>query len=1023
MKLSIAVATYLLAFLAVNSTFAAVTMVSDNIYDVGKIYYSNKSGTKNDSVMCWAAASSNALQYWQDTYGSGEAPNGLLSYSATPAGTNYLNIYNNFLTNWTNGSGYAYNAFSWWLQGGIALKGGSSTSASAGYMQDIFGSVTPSYDSRDEKSCFHSVMVDNMVEHPDDHSYYSKVPKFNQLQNALDRAFGGAGQAVVLNVCHTDYTGAHAITCWGYEKNEDGSYSLLMTDSDDSRYGAFVLTATAMSDAEKGDYIKLETHDGSSWYSLGNYIVYDLVSIKTPEGVVKDAPGAAVEESGSVFKTNTTLTKAVSDGYGFIIGGGKYKDDATGVNAATIFTTTAEAKLTAHAAYSKYYVGLEVKEGGMALLHGGLEVSGFGNHGVLATGHLYADGGVVDIQNNAYSNSGEESNGGGGVMADSYVEIKNASAVTVSNNSSSYTSETGYNNAQLTGGGGIFSRDSVSLLNNGAVKVENNQASGDWMLGGGIGAEYSKVCGNESVSISGNTLTTEKYNKAAGGAVGGFENFVDGNGSVVLSGNTVNVNHNATSIWVKQGGGWIQTSAVDDTALGGALATPMYWPVTYIPDATWTGHADHILPELSLSGNGDVTVAGNKAVASNQVEHQKASALGGGIGLDNTLCSCGKMLGTRASISGNTGEVRFENNRAEAHVLFRNMTAEALGGAIYVSEASTLDMSGAEQRLIFSGNSTAAISDYGFVATLVSRGGAVYNAGKLDMSGNGSILFTGNSAQEGNDIFNAAGALCNISSNGSVVFKADAPATGLSVAVQNEGNLYVSAASGHTVLFENTALSTAGEGKTYIGQDAVCSTEDCSGQVLFTASSGAQTAVEAKSVDVPAMVQNLVLSAELIARAGDSGYGSLDNTMVTAVGELTMQHVSLNTTDAILAAGEDYISMDDVVITLNKGDLMEDNRTFDLTGMFRGNYNLDSVTFDLTDESLADLVPENLVFDMSTAYALPEFRNVNVLWNADPIPVAQVGMLVLAGAPIPEPATGTLGLLALAALATRRRRR
>lgn len=1028
----------LIAVLGTHAVLAGTTMVSGNIYDVGKVYYSSGIGSKNDSVMCWAAASSNVLQYWQDTYGASNAPDGLKTNTYTPAGTNYLNIYNSFLTNWSNGSGSAYNAFSWWLQGGIALEwdpenpgGNSTTTSQAGYRTDIFGSTTPAYDTLSENSCFHSVFVENMNAWPEDHSYYSKVPKQNQLKSALDRAFSGAGQAVVLNVCRTNYAGAHAITCWGYEENADGSFSLLMTDSDDSRYGAFIITATAAYEEGKGSYIKLETKDGSSWYSQGTYMVYDLISIKTPVNVVQQ-PGSTTADptaAAGIFKSNTTLSQATTENYGFIIGGGRYDGDTTGVNAASIFTTTAGAKLTAKAAYPTF-TGFQVKDGSMALLHGGMEISGFGVHGVEAIGHLYTDGGSIDIQGNSFSNKGTGANGGGGIRAGSYVEIKNAEVVNISGNSSDYTSE-GYTyntNAQITGGGGILSEDSASLLNNTSVKVEDNRATGDLMLGGGIGAKYSKVCGNGTVSISRNTLTSEHYNRAAGGAVGGFENYVDNNGSVEICGNSVTVNYDASFIWVQSGGSWVKTAAVDATALGGALATPMYWNVTYIPGATISEHASHILPQLSLSGNGSTNISGNKAEATNLV--RTARALGGGIGMGNMLCACGDTIGTQGDISGNKGTIRFNGNQAVANASGSCLTAEALGGAIYVSVGSSLSTGGAEQDLVFTGNSAVATAQEGNSAELISQGGAIYNAGTLDLSGNRSLCFSGNSAQQGNDIYNAEGAVCNISGNGSTTFAAESPqgraASVVPVAVENHGDLYVSAAAGHTVLFENTALATEGDGKTYIGKEyGTDSSADASGRVLFTATAtGAGTTVAAKDLAAAATVQDIILSAELIAAAGDSGTGELSNTAVTALGPLTMSSVRLDSSDSVTSTGADYITLDNVVVTLTAADMVAEN-TFDLTGLFRGNFNLGSLTFDLTDSSLSGLTGEGLVFDMGSAYAKPENRTAYVLrqTGSAALPVAQVGMLVLAPDEVPEPAGGTLALLAMTGLATRRRRR
>lgn len=1032
MKLSFAVATCLLAFLAVNSTFAAVTIAPGNVYDNGKISYSSDASRPayNDGVMCWAASAVNAIQYWQDTYygyrdKGTTPPNGAVPGYSAPLGTDALAEYEYLLQNWSASSGYTYNAYSWWMQGGMYAPHSSSQLqdvSTGAFYNGVFGDTPPVYDKSAQyqdlsQASFYSTQLTT--------SMRATMPLAEQI---LPRAFSVQGQAVNLSVCKLDYTGQHAITCWGYETDDQGNLTgLILTDSDDKSFGAFMVSVKAdtyFNGYREEDVVVLNTDHFGSWYSMNNYTIYDICFIDTPataanpgatenglSQVSREAERTTVQSIGTSVTESCTLDAAVSyQGDTLTIGGGKYA--GTDSPAAIIFSTTENGDISVFSPAASSPL-VHLKDGAMGLLYGDLKVkggSGTTSGGVEAEGKLYIHGGDMSIQECVNRN-----NGGGGLHAADYVELRNAGNVSVSGNSAVPPREPKSPDEwwifPMYGGGGMGSDDSLSIKSCGEVNITGNNISGLQVRGGGIFArERAYMDDNASVSLSRNKVESE-YTMALGGGISGMYLELDRNGSVSVQGNSVSVDNNGTYTHYEN-----NKYVYGAYAQGGGIALAFDGKRTsYLqPDGSFV----YAQATMSMNGNNGVSVSENKVTAlqsgTSYNSADNAYAMGGGLYLDHFDTNSYGTVGSIAEIRDNIGSVSFTGNIAEASTSI-GANGYAYGGAAYIGNACRLVISGERQEVSFTGNSA--------VGSNTSRGGAVYNAGSLDMSGNGSILFTGNSAQEGNDIFNAAGALCNISSNGSVVFKADAPATGLSVAVQNEGDLYVSAATGHTVLFENTALSTAGEGKTYIGQDAALPAEDCSGQVLFTASSGAQTEVAAKSVDVPAIVQNLVLSAGLIARAGDSGYGSLDNTMVTALGELTMQHVSLNTTDAILAAGEDYISMNDVVITLNKGDLMEDNRTFDLTGMFRGNYNLDSVTFDLTDESLADLVPENLVFDMSTAYALPEFRKVNVLWNADPIPVAQVGMLVLAGAPIPEPATGTLGLLALAALATRRRRR
>lgn len=88
----------LLALLSAQAV-ADVTIASGNVYDVGKYSYRTVSGLPqayNDTAMCWAAAASNVIQYWQDTYGRYAAqgtPQGANDTVYTqPAGTGALAV-------------------------------------------------------------------------------------------------------------------------------------------------------------------------------------------------------------------------------------------------------------------------------------------------------------------------------------------------------------------------------------------------------------------------------------------------------------------------------------------------------------------------------------------------------------------------------------------------------------------------------------------------------------------------------------------------------------------------------------------------------------------------------------------------------------------------------------------------------------------------------------------------------------------------------------------------------------------
>lgn len=306
-------------------------------------------------------------------------------------------------------------------------------------------------------------------------------------------------------------------------------------------------------------------------------------------------------------------------------------------------------------------------------------------------------------------------------------------------------------------------------------------------------------------------------------------------------------------------------------------------------------------------------------------------------------------------------------------------------------------------------------------------GGGISNEkGTVSIRGNKSVTFQ-NTADNINDIYNASGARFNISDNDSVLFKGeDNRGASENVAVVNKGVMNMSAGAGKEITFQNTTLKTEDEGKTYIGQDISARSTDTAGAVHFTSTDGGNMSICANGVnDVTyATLEKLSVNANTITSVGEgANVGTISNAVVTAVGPLTMSNVALDSSDVIRSASSAFITMDNVVVTLTNAEY--DNGAFDLTGIFQGNMKLSGVTFDLTEVNLGGTAIENLTFNLSTAYADKENMEVLVLTaSSAENPRALVGnQILLASEPLPEPTTGTLGLLALAGLCGRRRRR
>ena len=260
----------LLCLLSIPAS-AAVTIVSGNVYDNGKYSYRTGNGLPapySDSAMCWAAAASNVIQYWQDTYGGFAAagtPTGINTTAyAQPQGTGSLNVYNTFLQNWTNSSGHPYNGISWWMQGGLYDSNSASKPAdgTGGYYTAVFGTEHPDHASDDplKNASFYDYYLDKGAKE----QHYTR-PGLAEMKATLQKAFATQGQAVALGLFSEKTYYSHSITCWGYETDDEGNItSLIVSDSDDKKYGTTLLNLTegVGADGKVRTYISTDRRNG-----------------------------------------------------------------------------------------------------------------------------------------------------------------------------------------------------------------------------------------------------------------------------------------------------------------------------------------------------------------------------------------------------------------------------------------------------------------------------------------------------------------------------------------------------------------------------------------------------------------------------------------------------------------------------------------------------------------------------------------------------------------------------------------
>lgn len=434
---------------------SATTIGGGRIYDVGKGSYSKEEAAQaNDSLLCWAAAGSNIIQYWQDAYGDlvkAGTPNGYADNSyGQPDGTRYLAVYEDFLKhNVNNGTGFHTQAIDWWFRN---TRQGQLTAKENYYAGS--GDVLPAAVQR--------TLADN--------------GSVSDFQAMLDTGFAGAGQAVGLNIWQ-EHTGDfwhnsryHAITCWGYETGADGRMTALyLTDSDDYEYGAFRVEVKSgyAWNPETGELdedmpgIILETDEPLDGYGSRFVVsVREVTTLSMPHQAVKPAAvesaplaaGAVVEGNIKLSGTNTV------EGSGVRFGNGRDAMIAAGESGAGLVLSGGFGDDV------DVEVGLTVEKGAMLSLDN-LDVSFYFDGGMDVNGKAYLHNGDVFV----YGNFAVVSDGAG-IYNSGYMEIKDCGEVLVAANQALY----------MANGGGICNEGTMSIRGNDSVNfLENSTFLGE----------------------------------------------------------------------------------------------------------------------------------------------------------------------------------------------------------------------------------------------------------------------------------------------------------------------------------------------------------------------------------------------------------------------------------------------------------------------------------------------------------------------------------------------------------------
>lgn len=1037
-KPAYAILSFLLALASVPAASAAVTVVSGNVYDNGKYTYRNlpngivptSEKPYSDGAMCWAASASNAIQYWQDTYYEYAAegtPTGAQSkvYNS-PEGTGVLNVYNTILENWSLSSGHPYNGISWWMQGGLYDTNSYSKpkDGTGGYYTSVFGTERP--DSKAEDPLANASFYDYYQDKGSKEMHYTR-PGLEETKTTLQNAFATQGQAVLVGIFSEKTYYSHSITCWGYEMDDKGNItSLLVTDSDDKKYGVTVLNLTqgVGADGKVRTYLSTDRHNGIGAES--ECYINQLTYIATPQenGVAQKATANPVLEAlSSSISTSSTLASSQSYTGPINIQGARMEGST--VHNAIIFTSEEGAMMTING--NGYTTPLlTVGNGAVALLNGGLTVNGTNSGGVKADGHLYIHGGDVSITGCSSATSGGalyasdvDANVDGGRIsgAQTYAEIRGAGNVTLSGNSSRTNRKESYY-LYDAGGGAVAAEDSFAIIGNGAVALNNNSATGLNTHGGAAYARYkATVRDNASVTMESNTVTASGR-ESFGGALAGMWVDLSNDGAVVLKNNRLVADNTNNNTWFN---GYLSGAL----AGGGAVAAH-YFDFINVQDSK-TQQYVYTPASLHMDGNASVTITGNSISATYRGQNasyadESCYAHGGAIFLDSrhytSHSSTGEVtegdIGAVGSLSHTAGDVLLDGNSAVSDsVQYKNDTAR--GGAVYIGNKAQFDMTDNRGNTIFSNNS---------VSGSTAQGGAAYNEGTLRISGNKSVSFSGNSAAEGNDLYNAAGCTAELAWNDSLTVD-DTGKSGH--AVVNKGTLYLAADSDKSMTFINASVDSSA-GKLVLGTDAE-GTRRGNGKLNFT--DGSKTMSMALPQNAVAEWEHISLSLGEIS--GTSAQETVFNhAAVTADTDVTLRNLTLGT-DSSVSVGSHTVTLSGVTIDLSDAAPAEETTTggtlylFDLQNMINCTLTLSDVTFDASG-ILGLQTGEGYAIGVDFGNDVTFTDGASAKLNLDGAKTQQVALrsgVVFFGdtAAIPEPATGTLLLSALAALCGRRRRK
>ncbi len=238
--------------LAVNT--AVVSHWAEGVTENAGYYDVNKSGTAADNNLCWAAASSNILAWWQQAYDTAGTTHIEVTRSAQ-------GIYATMQQNWKNVSGREFNGFVWWLDSAACTDETYLSYAGT----NLIGSDGSYYFAYFNGENLATQVVENTLK---------GVGKSEVAATWSDLFAGGVGMTLGVYK-NTTVSGTlldgHAVSLWGFDCSQANNTltRIYVTDSDDGVDA--LVSLDVLYDTTTGLYKVDDSGSKLDGYYLGNY--------------------------------------------------------------------------------------------------------------------------------------------------------------------------------------------------------------------------------------------------------------------------------------------------------------------------------------------------------------------------------------------------------------------------------------------------------------------------------------------------------------------------------------------------------------------------------------------------------------------------------------------------------------------------------------------------------------------------------------------------------------------------------